>query len=169
MRILAAIIAVLGSFSVSAIEISNFKSGLACTNTTLSEHGRGWICHETQDVLVTDQGSCNYNGDTRLCTWYGFEFDFEASEELTKLECMGETSAPTSPGNPGGILASNVTSHPFEIELAGRKGHFYNPMYFVFKVGSGADTTMTNSFTCRADGAELFQARFNLHFPRIPE
>ena len=169
MRFLVALLLIAGVFPCSAVEISNFKAGLACTNTKITKDGAGWVCQQTQDILVTDQGSCVYNGKTKPCTWIGFEFDYKSSEENTKLQCVGETSLPSSPGNPREVLAQNVRSQSYELELPGKAGHFYNPMYYIFAVRSLDDSVVVDTLTCKANGVVLFQSKFNLHFPASTE
>ena len=169
MRLVLALITILASFPSSAVEISNFKSGLACTNTKLTKDGDGWICQQTQEVLVTDQGSCVYDRATKPCTWFGFEFDYTSDEKTTKLHCLNETSRPTSPGNPHEVLAKSVTSQSYDFDLVGTSGHFYNPMYSVFAAGSPSDSLLVEKFTCRAGDVVLFQAIFNLHYPIVAE
>src|SRR5687768_5008900 len=120
------------SLPCAAIEVANVRSGLVCNDASRSTAGGGWVCHETQDILVTDQGRCTYDGKQRPCTWIGFEFDYAHAGEGTKLQCVSESSAPTRTGNPQAELAVEVTSQPFELELAGASGHFFNPMYWVF-------------------------------------
>jgi hypothetical protein len=146
-----------------AVEVLNFKSGLACMGSPTSKDD-GWVCHETQDVLVTDQGRCVYDGETLPCTWIGFEFDYEGAGTGTRLQCTEETSEPTSSGNPDKELATHASSQQFELPLEGASGHYFNPMYWIFATRPGADD-ITVSYTCQGNGAVLFQAKFNVHFP----
>ncbi len=165
MRLFLALVMIFTSFPSVAIEISNFKSGLACTKTELTKDSGGWICQQTHDIFVTDQGSCVYNGVTKPCTWIGFEFDYKLAEKATKLQCISETSEPTAPGNPNGVIAKNVKSQPYELELSGESGHFFNPMYYIFSLRLPSNSVLVDTYTCKADGKVLFQAKFNLHFP----
>jgi hypothetical protein len=169
MRLAIASLLIFASSPVSAIEIANFKSGLACSLAKPRQEADGWICHQTQDILVTDQGRCVYDGATKPCTWFGFEFDYTAHEDRTKLQCLVETSYPTSPGNPSKVLAKDVTSQSHEFELEGTKGHFFNPMYYIFAVRTPGRSTLVETMTCKAGNAVLFQAKFNLHFPEVGE
>lgn len=166
MRLLLASFLVLASSPVAAVEISNFKSGLVCNAGKPGRDVVDWICQQTQDIPVTDQGRCVYDGVTRPCTWHGFEFDYSAKEPGTKLQCVAETSEPIANGNPREILAREATSHPFELELEGKTGHFINPMYHVFHVKPSGSAPLAETITCKAGDAVLFQAKFNIHFPQ---
>ncbi len=157
---------VLASPSEAALEIDNFKSGLVCSDANPTHGADGWVCHQTQDILVTDQGRCVYDGVARRCTWFGFEFDYTASERGTKLQCVVETSQPMSPGNPSKVLARNVTTQSHEIELEGTSGNFANPMYYVFAVRPPATSKVVETFTCKSANVVVFEARYNLLFPQ---
>ncbi len=169
MRLAIASLLILASSPAAAIEIANFKSGLVCSSPKSARVADGWICHETQDILVTDQSRCVYDGATKRCTWFGFEFDYTANEIGTKLQCQVETSHPTSPGNPSKVLAKDVTSQSHEFELEGANGHFFNPMYYVFAVTTPDRAKQAETFTCKTGNKVLFQAKFNLHFPEAAE
>ncbi len=149
-------------------EISNFRSGLACTGTKVTEDGAGWICHETEDIFVTDQGVCVFNGKERPCTWIGFEFDYRGADKGTKLECISGTTVPVDAGNPNELIATEATSQPYELALEAGSGHFYNPQYFTFNVRPKGQETFVNTGSCKAAGKVLFEYRFKLHFPAMP-
>jgi len=165
MRFLLALLLLLVCHPSSAIEISNFKSGLACTNTTRTEGGEGWICQQTEDVLVTDQGSCIWNGITKPCTWIGFEFDYKNAKKKTKLQCVETSSEPSDIGNPNEVIGKGSTSQNYELELDGESGHFFNPQYFIFKVGSKDKALLVEEGSCKVDGAIIFEFKFKMHFP----
>jgi hypothetical protein len=158
--------------TASALEISNFKSGLACTHTRL-EGGdpQGWVCQPTQDVLVTDQGSCVYNGQEKRCTWIGFEFDYRNASKDQKLQCVARNSEPVDSGNPGKVIGKDLRSENYEIPLPAGEGHFFNPQYFVFNVRTKADpdSVLQQTFTCSASGKVMFEAKFNLRLPVVDE
>ena len=169
MRLLIALLLVLVSWPSSAIDISNFKSGLACTHTKLTDEGSGWICQPTEDVLVTDQGSCVFNGVTKPCTWIGFEFDYKNAKKDTKLQCVVESSEPTDHGNPGELISNDATSQNYELPLDGESGHFFNPQYFIFNVRSKSNALLVNKGSCKEDGIIVFEFKFNMHFPIVGE
>lgn len=165
MRLVIALLIACVSQQSLAVEISNFRSGLACTSTKLTEGGSGWICQPTEEVLITDQGTCVYNSQAKPCTWIGFEFDYKSNSKGTKLHCTVETSAPTNPGNPTKVLSEGVTSHSYEIKLGGESGHFFNPQYYIFTVRQKDDALVVNSGSCKSEGVVVFEYKFNLHFP----
>lgn len=152
-----------------AVDITKVKAGLVCMNPAADGKPEGWVCHETRDILVTDQGRCTYNGASRHCSWYGFSFDYRADTDRTVLHCVAENSRPTSPGNPRGIIAENVTSSTFDIPLEGKQGHFFNPMYYVFAVREPDDAVVVDTMTCSHEGVVVFRNTFNLHLPMAPE
>jgi hypothetical protein len=164
MRILAIILLLLAlPAPTRAVEISNLRWGLACRGSAKGQ-GDGWICHQAQDVFVTDQGRCVYDGETLPCTWIGFEFDYAGAGDGAKLQCTDATSEPTTSGNPGKELAKNVSSEQFELALDGAGGHYFNPMYWIFETRP-AGRDIVETYTCRSGGAVVFEAKFNLHFP----
>jgi hypothetical protein len=150
--------------AAGAVEIRNFRSGLACTGAATTQ-GDGWVCHDTQEVFVTDQGQCVYAGDTVPCTWIGFEFDYAGAGLDTRLQCTAETSEPTTSGNPGKEVARHRVSEDFELPLEGDSGHFFNPMYWIFETRPGTHD-ITARYACRSGDATVFTATFHLHFPQ---
>lgn len=155
--------------SHAEVEITNFRSGLACTNTRLTSDAAGWICQPTEDVLMTDQGVCIFDGVKHPCTWIGFEFDYKGARKGTKLQCVSETSAPVDEGNPERLLAKDVSSQPFELDLDSDSGHFFNPQYFVFGVRPEGGHTLVNKGYCKSNGRTIFEYRFNILFPITPK
>ena len=171
MRLPAAALLLLGAcVPATAVEISNFRSGLACTNTSTREDAAaGWICHVTEDVLVTDQGQCRYDGKDQLCTWIGFEFDYRGAQPGDQLECSIEQSKPTAFGNPKEELAQGATSQKFVLPLEEAEGHFYNPQYFTFTVQPHAEALLVNTGRCAFQGEVVFQYTYRLRFPTLPK
>ena len=151
--------------SQAAVEITHFKSGLACTKTTLTQGGDGWICQPTQDVLVTDQGVCVFNGENNPCTWTGFEFDYTGAKKGEKLQCVSRTSAPVNSGNPVELIAEDVTSQSYELELDGGSGHVFNPQYYVFALHPKSEAALIEDGHCTSDGKVVFEYRFHVRFP----
>jgi hypothetical protein len=155
--------------SQAAVEITNFRSGLACTKTKLTEDGSGWICQPTENVLITDQGVCVFSGTEQPCTWIGFEFDYKGAQNGTKLECVSVTSVPVDEGNPEQLIAKNTDSQPYELELKPESGHFFNPQFFAFTTRPKGKETLTNMGNCKSDGHIVFEYRFNIRFPTVAE
>lgn len=170
MRIIAiAVLVACMCLPAEALEISNFRSGLACTNTAVRDDASGWICHVTEDVFVTDQGQCRYNGEDRLCTWMGFEFDYLGAEPGDRLECTIGQSRPTAFGNPMEELESGATSQEFTLPLDKTEGHFYNPQYITFALRSADETMLVSDGRCFFQGREVFRYTHRLHFPAPPK
>lgn len=170
MRVLSvALVLLAASFPSRAVEIENFKSGLACVNTRITEGGSAWVCQETEDVLITDQGKCVFDSKEKPCTWYGFEFDYRTPGKETALACEGKYSEPMTSGNPKDITSRNTTSDKFELNLVREQGHFSNPMYSIFRAVSPGNEIVTETITCSFGGKVLFIANYKLRFPTFPK
>lgn len=151
-----------------SVRIDNFRSGLACTRSTLVAGRQGWICQPTELVLVTDQGSCVFDKVEKLCTWVGFEFDYEAPAPRTKIQCEATSSEPGDEGNPEGVRERNTRSTKYELELPDRSGHFFNPQFWVMNLHAANDPDVVYDTVCRYRGEELFRSRLRLRFPVDP-
>ncbi len=169
MRTCLLVLAILASQPSQAVDITNFRSGLACTNTRLTDDGTGWICQPTEDVLVTDQGTCVFNGAQEKCTWVGFEFDYSNAIEGEKLQCVSEASLPMEIGNPRERIAVDATSHDYELELGSKTGHFFNPQYFIFAARKPGNSTIVEQERCSSAGKVLFEYKFNIRYPIVPD
>lgn len=166
--LLIPLLAISAPSPATALKISNFRAGLACTNTDVREDTRGWICHVTEEILVTDQGRCRYNGEDRLCTWAGFEFDYRGAKPGIELECTTEQSRPTTFGNPAEEFARDSKRQEFTLPLEGSEGHFFNPQYFTFGIRPPSDEPLLSEGSCSFEGKEVFRYRFRTHFPSLP-
>ena len=169
MRLIPLLFLLLPAIPAQALDIRNAKAGLICFNSSPEAKSAGWVCHETQDVHVTGQGRCVYDGQPRQCTWTGFEFDYVAETERTVLNCVSENSRPITHGNPREIIAENTRSNTFELPLEGRQGHFFNPMYYVLSLRAPDDRVLIDTLTCSHEGAVVFRNTFKVHFPTLSE
>ena len=170
MRLLVTATLLVATFApAQAVEISNFRAGLACTNTSAGGDEKGWICHVTEDILVTDQGRCRYNGEDRLCTWVGFEFDYRGAQPGDELQCTVRQSQPTAFGNPSAELDEGATTQDFALPLEAREGHFYNPQYFTFSARPPEATLLVNTGRCAFKGKSVFEYTYRLRFPALPK
>jgi hypothetical protein len=165
MRFCLLVIAILASSSARAVEITNFKSGLACTHTIMTKDQVAWVCQPTIDVLITDQGICVFNGVERPCTWVGFEFDYSNAGKAQKLQCVSETSLPADRGNPTKLIARGSKSESYDIELKPGSGHFFNPQYFVFTGRRAGDSVLISKGRCSESGRSVLEYVFNVHYP----
>lgn len=158
------------SASSEAAEISNFRAGLACIGQ--NPHGEaGWICHNTEDILITDFGTCQYNRGEHRCTWVGFEFDYRNAIPGETLKCNVTQSQPADIGNPKERVAVGVTEQDFELPLERSAGHFFNPQYFLFTVRPPGSNVQEVVGACSSGGDEVFRFRYQLTYPsgREPE
>lgn len=151
-----------------AVEISNFRAGLACTHSSPAQSGRGWICHVTEDIPVTDQGRCVFNGEEQPCTWYGFEFDYRDARAGDALQCVFSQSEPGTVGNPEGILAESATGQAFDLVLEETAGHVFNPQYHTFVARPPGSAPLTIRGACSFEAKPVFEYTFHLRFPELP-
>ena len=158
----------LAASSSGDVSISNLRSGLACTRSTPAKDRTGWICQPTELILVTDQGTCVYDGQKELCTWHGFEFDYSATKPGIKLQCVANSSEPGEFGNPEKVQAKAATSSSFELELPEAKGHIYNPQYYLFRTRPIDATDIVEETVCSHGGTVVFKVKFRFHFPTPP-
>jgi hypothetical protein len=166
MRSLATLVFLVAACSPAhGVEISNFRSGLACAGSAADNGGRGWICHVTEDILVTDYGRCRYAKETLPCTWVGFEFDYRDAQPGAALDCVEESDRPTAIGNPDREIARNRRSHHFTIPLEAGSGHFYNPQYFEYSPQPAGETLLVTKVSCSIDGKPAFAYTYRLHQP----
>lgn len=164
MSLLIPLLALAASQPVAPVEITNFRFGLVCSHTRRTEDESGWICQPTQDIPITDQGSCIFNGEKKRCTWYGFEFAYKAAQPGAKLQCTTQASRPFTAGNPSEELGESTT-HSYELELEQRQGRFFNPQYTVFAVRSKENSDIRHTTVCRSEGAVVFEYSFTERYP----
>jgi hypothetical protein len=160
--------ALMATAPAKALEVSNFRAGLACRTPTPQAPDRGWICHTMQDIAITDYGVCNYAGHDKPCTWIGFEFDYRGAVAGDRLECEVETSRPVDFGNPGKKVADDSSREKFTIDLSPDGDHFFNPQYFVYRQGAADEATLVVNGRCRHGDKPVFEYVFRLHFPVVP-
>ena len=155
----------------SNVVIKNVKSGLVCTHK-IDETGDyisdAHICFETEDIYVTGQGRCVFNGETKLCTWYGFEFDYNNKTNApVPLTCHFSSDRDSVLGNPKGIKDedfSDTEISAYEILLKPGKGHISNPQYTLLSLAGQGKTTVTLN-KCEIEGQHVFDAKFNISLP----
>lgn len=144
-----------------AFEITNFTSGLACTDG----HSFGWICHDTEVIHLTGQGRCNWDGEEYPCTWYGFEFEYSGNKVGDAIDCQYSTSQSADAGNPQEVISEESNEGTFTLQLKDESGRFYNPQYSLFAVQSEQGAIQRTETTCYKDGDVLFEFRFQIHYP----
>lgn len=148
---------------VPAVEISNFKSGLACTDGKTF----GWICHETSDIYITGQGKCIYNKQEKPCTWHGFSFDYKEVTEETEIKCTVKSSKPTNLGNPKEQISNNKLISEFILPVQIGEGHFFNPQYRILSYNDG-DPNLIETTSCFSEGKLIFEINNRYIYPSNP-
>ena len=161
MRLLMMLLAILVSSNTFSAEITNFTSGPSCTDAK----NFGWICHHSKEVIVTGQGTCEWNGESKPCTWHGFEFDYKNNEKNTKVECTYKTSHPMSEGNFDGVRNKESDSGEFSFLLNDESGHFYNPQFYILSIQEKEKSIVRTETNCSINGAPAFSYEINAHFP----
>ena len=161
MRLIIFTIMLALTFKVTALEVSNFKSGPACTDGK----SFGWICHNTKEVYVTGQAKCTWNGEVKPCTWYGFEFDYSGNKQGTVVECKYVMSEPGSEGNPNEVIKTESNSGSYSFSLKEESGHFYNPQYILLSTQVRGKSLLKENTICMVSGETVFEFGFNVHFP----
>lgn len=153
----------------TAVDVTNVKSGLICPYSIDNEGGYEYdprVCFETEEINITGQGQCVFNGERKLCSWYGFEFEYNnKTENPVPLNCHFSSNRQKTFGNPKEILDDDASS--YEIMLEPGINHFSNPQYTVFQY-SPMEKKSININTCEIDGHEVFTARFNVIIPAKP-
>ena len=155
--------------SPNNVEVTNVKSGLMCLYNTASNDKYEYdprVCFQTEDIQVTGQGRCVFNGENKLCTWYGFEFNYDnKTDAAIPLTCHFNTDENQVHGNPKEVLGKDVTS--FEIMLDPGEGHIANPQYTLFRYAPDGHKKI-NINTCEIEGREVFISRFTITIPEAP-
>ena len=149
------------SVNIYAIEIDNFVSGPVCTDSKTF----GWVCHNQQDIYITGQGRCIWNGEDKPCTWYGFEFDYKNNEIGSIIECTYRSSEEISLGNPDEITTEDKKVGTYSFSIKEKEGHYFNPQYSVLATMSKDKANTSNETTCFSDGKKIFSYNYRFHFP----
>lgn len=154
---------------VQAVEIDNVRSGLVCGTNEEAEPIRqpvpARVCYQTEEVYITGQATCELNGKSIPCTWYGFEFDYSGLAEDEIITCRSQGEFLSSFGDPQQIIASDVIDFEYTLGVPKGDGHFFNPQYTAFMyrpVGFGREETRT---TCYSGETELFSFDQTLILP----
>lgn len=169
--VFSAITGCIASAEALDVEITNVKSGLICPHK-IDENGAykddAYVCFETEDIDITGQGRCVFNGVIKLCTWYGYEFDYNNKTNTpVPLTCHFTSDRHTVLGNPNGIQDSDFSKakvSTYEILLEPGKSHFSNPQYTLLSLAEQGTTSVTNN-KCEIEGQHVFDARFNITLP----
>jgi hypothetical protein len=161
MRNLFILVLLFFSKTTMALEISNFESGLACTDGK----SFGWICHVTEEINITGQGQCIWSGENKPCTWYGFQFSFKDYKIGADINCEYRLSEPTNEGNFEGVRSENAQSGTFSFQLKEEEGHYYNPQYFLLSIKEKDSAEIRVTTICKYEGEIIFSYEINANFP----
>ncbi len=163
---------VLAGYGVPAFpEIISGSNGIAITNLTAGvvcgpDNNRR-ICFQTDDIQITGEGTCIYNGKKEPCTWYGYSFDYSLPKETKSIEldCNWQSDIRADWGNPKSEIAKNVANANYKIDLQNDKRHFFNPQYAAQTTNVGLGNVQHVKQSCSYMGRMLFEIEFRLHFP----
>jgi hypothetical protein len=144
--------------------ISNFVAGYVC-----ERDGNQEVCRESDVIEVKGESVCDWSGEKRRCTWFGYEFDYENADPAVPLECVYERSNPSDEGGRDGLRQRKATTGEFELKLDASSGHSVNPGYEVHSVPPGrAPFDVVTRITCSYRGepafAQTFRARYSRRF-----
>lgn len=148
----------------AALEIQNFKSGLVCPDP-VKGIGSGWICFQAEEIPITGQGKCTYDGKENPCTWYGFEFDYRDAGKSERISCVTTSSRPIHYGDPDSANENGLTTLEWTFDLKPGSGRYYNPQYSVFSPQE-EETTVSDETVCSASGAVIFRQTFRATYPK---
>jgi hypothetical protein len=90
--------------------------------------------------------------------WHGFEFSFEASGEVSELNCVSEASRKRDEVNPAATEETGVTRVKWNFAVTGRSGHYVRPQY-TFRVG---DQPFRDVTSCTSNGKEVLKFDFTI-------
>ena len=125
----------------AGIRISNFVSGPVCQ----LEDGRREICEQAVDIEVSGESRCNWAGQERRCTWFGFQFDYEDADPTTPIVCSYTRSRPSNEGNRDGVRQRNAMEGTYTLELEAESGHLFNQGYEVYDIPPGGGTVVVTN------------------------
>ena len=142
-------------------KVTNFKSGEVCERSSAQA-----VCVETEAIEIEGKDRCEFDGQMRRCTWFGFEFDYENAHPDVKIECAYTRSHPSNEGNRDGVRERNATTGTLEVKLPAESGHFVHPMYQLHAVPpAGVAIIISTDLECSYAGHDLFGVRYDLRFP----
>jgi hypothetical protein len=159
LKYLVLLIIVFFSFSSSAIEISDFKSGLMCG---INKDELGWVCFEQEDIKITGQSSCIANGKLKQCTWYGFSFKYKNVQKSDIIKCTVTYSEVVSDVNISSLASTDKKEIEFQFSVDANNDYFLNPQYAVL---SSRGTTIKSDTICSSNSKKLFEYKLNTIYP----
>ncbi len=143
------------------LRISNFVSGPVCHY----DNGTEEVCNQAEDIDIKGESYCDWSGEQRRCTWFGFQFDFENADPSVPIECDYMRSRASAEGNWERVREKNASTGSFTYELETSNGHFYNPMFELYSAPpGGAVIIVSTEFQCTYDGKPVFDMIFRARY-----
>lgn len=147
----------------SAIDISNFKSGLMCG---INKQDMGWVCFEEDEILISGQSSCVSMGEEFKCTWYGYSFNYKNAKKGQEIKCKYTYSEPIATQTIDSRSNEKKEIQYFTFSLEDEEGYFVNPQYSPLKLSSSNKTQkLTQEVECSSRGKKLYEYRFITVYP----
>lgn len=165
MKYIFIVLSMMVSLNASALEITNFKSGLVCTDGKTF----AWLCHEVDRVYVTGQGSCTYNKKTIPCSWHGFSFDYKNMTKESEISCSVSMTEKMNIGNPEEVQQNEVKEHTYILPVNLGDGFFINPQYVGLPKNNQTSFSNFEKTTCSSEGKTVFEFKFEFIFPKSPQ
>jgi hypothetical protein len=145
----------------AVLRILDFVSGPVCHN----QDGTEGICKQAEDIPIKGESVCDWSGEKRRCTWFGFQFDYENADPRIPIDCDYVRSQPSTEGNWKGVRDANVSTGSFSYELDSSDGHFYNPMFELYSIPpKGKTITIVTELKCKYGGDPVFDMTFRAHY-----
>lgn len=157
------IFSIIITLKVHSIEISEVQSGYMCG----VESGMSFVCHDTQDIYLTDQSKCTFNKEVVPCTWYGYSFIYTENIKGSSLQCLYKSSKKATAGNTVEITDRNINSFEFELVLEKEPGFFSNPLYSVYKIRDKKEEPEIARWLCKAEGKTVLDISLRLYSPAL--
>jgi hypothetical protein len=138
-----------------SLRVFDMKQGLA----RLGSDGSWYIYEYGTSFRFQVNGQCDVAGTQKPCMWHAAEFEFESSEETSRLDCVTEFSEPIEVVTPRRVESAPTRRFEFTFELQGRGGRRVFPGYVVAANYSSPSTSRT---TCEHAGRRVFQEEFTV-------
>jgi hypothetical protein len=130
------------------LHIRNFRQGLM--------HSR--VYEEGSRFTYRDNGPCVVKGRVESrCMWYGFEFNFDASQWRSRLSCTTTFSEPTYLVSPRKRATEPQSTATYTVTLRGFSGRFAHPEY---QVGASEPSNLLT--ICSHSGKEVLRFQMTI-------
>ena len=137
------------------VAVSNIRVGLMREGTD----GSWRIYSQGNTFPLRPNGSCDVEGKTQECMWYGVEFDYTPAAAKLTLQCTATFNKPTDIFDPVEESVPKTDTTTFEIPLEGSNGHMAMPAA-VFRQPDDTPAPWKADIKCGHGGRELLQYTF---------